>query len=179
MSNERAGQKWNSPLPASRQAGAYQCAWGVGELRSPRTIAGGVGNPPRVPITIVAAPRTAPEHTWVCEERKRRRGEPDARIVGRRFIEELPSLQEQKASRWSSAISRVLCPRSLPRAGDGHSSRPLVAGRLVRPTWSRRRGPRRRGDPAAPIRSCFRWGLPCPSRRRESGVLLPRRFTLA
>jgi len=25
-------------------------AWGAGELRSPRTIAGGVGNPPRVPI---------------------------------------------------------------------------------------------------------------------------------
>ncbi len=40
------------------------------------------------------------------------------------------------ASRWSPAISRVLCPRPLPRAGDGHSSRPLVTERLVRPTWN-------------------------------------------
>ena len=31
-----------------------------------------------------AAPRTAPEFTEVNEERRRRRREPDARIVGRR-----------------------------------------------------------------------------------------------
>jgi hypothetical protein len=29
-------------------------AWGVGELCSPRTIAGGFGNPPRVPMTMIA-----------------------------------------------------------------------------------------------------------------------------
>ncbi len=83
-------------------------AWGAGELRSPRTITGGVGNPPRVPITI----------------------------VGRRQIEARMSLQEQMASRWSPAVSRVLYPRPLPRAGDGHSSGPPVAERLVRPTWN-------------------------------------------
>ena len=44
--------------------------------------------------------------------------------------------KNEMASRWSPAISRVLYPRPLPRAGDGHSSRPLVAGRLVRPTWN-------------------------------------------
>jgi len=33
--------------------------------------------------------------------------------------------------------------------------------------------------PAAPIRSCSRWGLPCLSCYQESGALLPHRFTLA
>jgi hypothetical protein len=32
---------------------------------------------------------------------------------------------------------------------------------------------------AAPIRFCSRWGLPCHSRCRERGALLPHRFTLA
>jgi len=31
-------------------------AWGAGELRSPRTIAGGFGNPSRVPITMTIQP---------------------------------------------------------------------------------------------------------------------------
>jgi hypothetical protein len=86
----------------------------------------------------------------------------------------------EKASRWSSAVSRVLCSRSLPRASGGHSSRPAVAGRLVRPTQdlgSTRATPA--GCPAIHLRSCSRWGLPCPSCHQESGVLLPHRFTLA
>jgi hypothetical protein len=33
--------------------------------------------------------------------------------------------------------------------------------------------------PAAPIRSCSRWGLPCQHRYRHCGALLPHRFTLA
>ncbi len=33
--------------------------------------------------------------------------------------------------------------------------------------------------PAAPIRSCSRWGLPCRPRCRGRGALLPHRFTLA
>ena len=33
--------------------------------------------------------------------------------------------------------------------------------------------------PAAPIRSCSRWGLPCRPRHRGRGALLPHRFTLA
>jgi len=34
-------------------------------------------------------------------------------------------------------------------------------------------------SPAAPIRSCSRWGLPCRPRCRGRGALLPHRFTLA
>ncbi len=33
--------------------------------------------------------------------------------------------------------------------------------------------------PAAPIRSCSRWGLPCRPCRQGRGALLPHRFTLA
>ncbi len=33
--------------------------------------------------------------------------------------------------------------------------------------------------PAAPTRSCSRWGLPCRPRRRGRGALLPHPFTLA
>ena len=33
--------------------------------------------------------------------------------------------------------------------------------------------------PAAPIRSCSRWGLPCRPRCQGRGALLPHRFTLA
>ncbi len=36
-----------------------------------------------------------------------------------------------------------------------------------------------RGSPAAPIRSCSRWGLPCRPRCRGRGALLPHRFALA
>ncbi len=37
---------------------------------------------------------------------------------------------------------------------------------------------RRRKMPAAPIRSCSRWGLPCQPCRQGRGALLPHRFTL-
>jgi len=40
-------------------------------------------------------------------------------------------------------------------------------------------GPKPAGPPAAPIRSCSRWGLPCRPRCRGRGALLPHRFTLA
>jgi len=33
--------------------------------------------------------------------------------------------------------------------------------------------------PAAPMRSCSRWGLPCRRRHRRRGALLPHHFTLA
>ncbi len=35
------------------------------------------------------------------------------------------------------------------------------------------------GPPAAPIRSCSRWGLPCRPCHQGRGALLPHRFTLA
>ncbi len=81
-------------------------------------------------------------------------------------------------------------PGSVPgseKPGDDHSSGTPVTGRLARPTRAAapktrlpvrtlRRG---RGRPAAPIWSCSRWGLPCRSRCRSRGALLPHLFTLA
>src|SRR5262249_53817749 len=55
--------------------------------------------------------------------------------------------------------------------GD-HSSRPVVAGGLERPTRSHRAGH------ATPVWSCFGWGLPCPLRHRSGGALFPHRFPL-
>src|SRR5262249_55337725 len=60
------------------------------------------------------------------------------------------------------------------RMGD-HSSRTGLAPGLQQST--RTTG---RSDPCAvPIRSCSRWGLPCRSRYRARGALLPHPFDLA
>jgi len=56
---------------------------------------------------------------------------------------------------------------------DNHSSGAPVTARFKRPTRIRR-GPRQR----IPIWSCSGWGLPCHSRYRERGALLPHLFTL-
>jgi hypothetical protein len=92
----------------------------------------------------------------------------------------LRSSARPRASRRSPAVSRVLSPPPLPRAGDGHSSTPTVTGRLQRPTWyleSARAAPA--GEPAVPIWSCSRWGLPSPPCHHGGGALLPHHFTLA
>lgn len=57
---------------------------------------------------------------------------------------------------------------------DSHSSRRRTAVALKQPTRKRREQRR-----CFPIWSCSRWGLPCHSRYRECGELLPRRFALA
>ena len=73
-------------------------------------------------------------------------------------------------------VSRVLYP---PPAGDDHSSGTPVTGRLVRPTRTAARKPTCwRNQPAVPIWSCSRWGLPCRFRCRPRGALLPHPFTL-
>ena len=77
-------------------------------------------------------------------------------------------------------VGRVLY-RPFP-GGDGHSSGTPVSGRLERPTRAAGAEAAGRNDasrPAAPIRSCSRWGLPCRPRCRSRGALLPPRFTLA
>ncbi len=82
-------------------------------------------------------------------------------------------------------VSRVLSTPS--RAWDGHSSGTRLAARLTRPTRATGLehpcvtaiGLPRTPPPAAPIRSCSRWGLPCRPRCRGRGALLPHRFTLA
>ncbi len=67
---------------------------------------------------------------------------------------------------------------------DDHSSGTSVAGRLARPTRAAAAETRlagtgpETGRPAAPIRSCSRWGLPCRCRCRRRGALLPHPFTL-
>ena len=63
-------------------------------------------------------------------------------------------------------------PRSAPHATNPGDE----AGMPLRP-WDKV-GPRPT-PPAAPIRSCSRWGLPCRSCCQERGALLPHRFTLA
>ena len=78
-------------------------------------------------------------------------------------------------------VSRVLS-RAAARAMAIHLGRPLP-GRLTRPT--RAAGPETdpsavlRPPHAAPTWSCSRRGLPCRSRRRARGALLPHPFTLA
>ena len=73
-------------------------------------------------------------------------------------------------------------PGSVSRvaAGDDHSSGTPVTGRLVQPTRAatRKRVCLARTSRAAPIWSCSRWGLPCRSRCRLRGALLPHPFTL-
>src|SRR5690606_16148844 len=79
--------------------------------------------------------------------------------------------RRQKACKPGSV--RRLSPR------DDHSSGTPVAGRLTQPT--RTAGPETDLEPklrAIPIRSCSRWGLPCRSRCRSRGGLLPHPFTL-
>jgi len=56
-----------------------------------------------------------------------------------------------------------------------------VAAHLTQPTRTAARKPAcplPRHRTAVPIRSCSRWGLPCPHRCRRGGALLPHPFTL-
>ena len=76
----------------------------------------------------------------------------------------------------------VYKPGSVPAselAIDGYSSRTPVTERLKRHTRTAARklacGPK---PPTVPTWSCSRWGLPCHSRYRERGALLPHPFTL-
>ncbi len=69
-------------------------------------------------------------------------------------------------------ISRVL---STAEAGEGHLSGTAIAGGLERPT----RDSSGAGDSSSSIWPCSKWGLPCDSRLRQPGALLPHPFTLA
>jgi len=87
---------------------------------------------------------------------------------------------ESEAENASRPVSRVLYG---PGASAG-TWRPFIwdarcrAPRATYPNgWA---GNRPRVSPrAVPIRSCSRWGLPCRSRCRQRGGLLPHPFTLA
>jgi len=71
------------------------------------------------------------------------------------------------------SVSRVLST-GRGRMGD-HSSRTALARGLQQST----RTTGRSSPCAVPIRSCSRWGLPCRSRYRARGALLPHPFDLA
>ena len=79
----------------------------------------------------------------------------------------------------SRSVSRVLS-RSPKRFGGNHSSgTPLARTPLATyPNGDPKTGPRALRHAAVPIRSCSRWGLPCASRCRAAGGLLPHPFTL-
>jgi len=59
-----------------------------------------------------------------------------------------------------------------------HLGRPLPDASRDQPGRQRGNAPGPIKAHAAPIRSCSRWGLPCRSRCRERGALLPHPFTL-
>jgi hypothetical protein len=67
-------------------------------------------------------------------------------------------------------VTAIPLGRRLPGASSN------LPGRLIRTDLA---SPLARRDRAVPIRSCSRWGLPCRSRCRSRGALLPHRFTLA
>jgi hypothetical protein len=78
-------------------------------------------------------------------------------------------------------VSRILYGVA---AVDGHSSRPLIAERLKRPTRKFGASSRHALKTACavlssfPIWSCSVWGLPCLEHYCPSGALLPHLFTL-
>ncbi len=92
-------------------------------------------------------------------------------------------LPPPRCCKWGGKCQTACKPGSVAGRGprDGHSSGAPVTGRLARPTRASDPkadcgGP---GPPRAPIWSCSRRGLPCRTRRRARGALLPHPFTLA
>ena len=92
-------------------------------------------------------------------------------------------LTPPRCCKWGGKCQTACKPGSVAGRGprDGHSSGAPVTGRLARPTRASDPkadcgGP---GPPRAPIWSCSRRGLPCRTRRRARGALLPHPFTLA
>jgi hypothetical protein len=76
-------------------------------------------------------------------------------------------------------------PGNVP-GGNDHSSRPVVAGGIMRPypriplgRTTQPQGDLRRPRENPPIRSCSGWGLPAPWLTPRWSELLPRLFTLA
>ena len=110
------------------------------------------------------------------------------------------SSESQCRVAWEVADTRVTSSREMRQAACKPGSVPAPRRGHGRPfIWdARRRTPRATypggaaetpfagagrpkalGRPAAPMRSCSRWGLPCRPRCRRRGALLPHHFTLA
>ena len=90
------------------------------------------------------------------------------------WIEHRRRLPPERNARGS--VSRVLStrPKRSRRGMGDHSSRTGLAPGLQQST----RTTGRSSPYAVPIRSCSRWGLPCRSRCRGRGALLPHPFDL-
>ncbi len=78
-----------------------------------------------------------------------------------------------KGERVRGPVSRVLSTTRKAWGATIHLGRPLPAASSNLP--GRRSGDR---SSAVPMRSCSRWGLPCPSCCQDGGALLPHPFTL-
>ena len=92
-------------------------------------------------------------------------------------------LPRSRGGRKSGKYDQAACkPGSVPRTevrGGDHSSAAGLADGLVRPTRMTCGDARAAEAALIPIRSCSRWGLPCPLPCGRGGALLPHRFTLA
>jgi hypothetical protein len=81
-----------------------------------------------------------------------------------------PTCKPGSVGRGFPRVTAIPLRRRLPGASSN------LPGWLVRTDWDQSPcGDRSR---ATPIRFCSRWGLPCRSRCRQRGALLPHRFTL-
>ena len=93
-------------------------------------------------------------------------------------------LSDSTGRKWRKTVCQRVCkPGSVhPDRSElgNHSSKNAVADALQQPTRTTgSSNPRTLRSFAVPIRSCSRWGLPCPPRCRGGGALLPHRFDLA
>ncbi len=112
---------------------------------------------------------------------------PDGRKSRRsvsRVLSTPPSLKRAGAGRpflWDGCYHP---PQATNPGGEPENLRVRILGRLIHALHCRASGAKCRTirlqhtTPAAPIRSCSRWGLPCPLCYQRGGALLPHRFTL-
>ena len=91
-----------------------------------------------------------------------------------------------KATAWGGDAKQIRRPLEAEWVGKPnsvwgvHSSRPAIAGRLMRPTRNSKETGRLPFAEAnsLPIWACWRWGLPCDDCHQSPGALLPHHFTL-
>jgi hypothetical protein len=119
-------------------------------------------------------------HSWIFDRFVANSHPPST--IGLAASSQIPVLFEfcNGANRWGN--NQTACKPGSVRADRRGTAIPL--GRALR--RASRDQPGRQGGnthgataPAAPIRSCSRWGLPCRRRCRRRGTLLPHHFTLA
>ena len=171
------GARWPrgyaAPRHRTRPAGTGRRRSSVPSSRN-REASSGSWRPRRTRTWAAVSGRSSDvEASWSdCCELCRRRQVPDPPRV--RWI-------DIEGSRWSRGrAGAVRKPGSVPGSprgdpGGDHFSGTTITRGLEQPT----RESSEAGRLSSPIWSCTGRGLPCPSRHREGGGLLPHRFTLA